>query len=133
MKEQKNIELFEIYAAKTLGLLYDEFPIPKNFNYHEFCDNKSIEDALSQALIAYHTIEWLSNNGFIVHSGIDRNYGDVKRAVLTLKGLELLKYDFLGSKLKDALRLGKEELIRQAVNKIFSLSALGLGKLIGNL
>ena len=31
MKEQKNIELFEIYAAKILGLLYDEFPIPKNF------------------------------------------------------------------------------------------------------
>ena len=115
----KNIKLFEIYSAKTLGLLYGHYPVPKSFNYYDFIDEDDMEEFLNSAVNAYYTIKELRKNGLLGYESLS-DEGEVKNALLTLKGVETLKKDTMGEKLKQALKIGKEEFIKTAVGKILT-------------
>ncbi|QYH11952.1 hypothetical protein A0056_000005 [Campylobacter jejuni] len=118
----ENIELFESYTAKTLGELYNAFPIPNDFNFFDFIPKLEYEEFLTHQLNAFHTINYLKANHFLDFKSIDIENGKVEKAILKPKALELLKQDGLGVQLKKALSTGRDELIRSIVNKALEMS-----------
>ncbi|EGF1228615.1 hypothetical protein IB030_000073 [Campylobacter jejuni] len=118
----ENIELFESYTAKTLGELYNSFPIPNDFNFFDFIPKLDYEEFLTHQLNAFHTINYLKVNHFLDFESIDIESGRVEKAILKPKALELLKQDGLGVQLKKALSTGRDELIRSIVNKALEMS-----------
>ncbi|MBE2985333.1 hypothetical protein CCAL6883_08285 [Campylobacter sp. RM6883] len=141
MKDQKNIELFDYYAGIIFARLIDEFPLPFNEKIADLLRNDidfSDDTELTRHNnIIYYTVMWLRDNGFIKVDQCTR--GVIVSAVLTHKGLEILKQvpqsidgKSLGDNLKQAVKIGKDELIKTAVNKIFSVSLTSLQKLSEN-
>jgi len=88
-----------------------------------------IDEVNKHVAIVYYTCLWLKENGFV---NLDNSFSSQKmisNVILTAKGLEILKQTpqsidgkSLGDNLKAAVQTGKDEFIKQAVNKIFSLS-----------
>lgn len=126
----KNIELFDYYAGIIFSELIDEFPLPKDIKAADIVKNDiHIDEANKHVAIVYYTCLWLKENGFV---NLDNSFSSqkmVSNVILTAKGLEILKQTpqsidgkSLGDNLKAAVQTGKDEFIKQAVNKIFSLS-----------
>nr|DAR65307.1 MAG TPA: hypothetical protein [Caudoviricetes sp.] len=130
MKEQKNIELFDYYAGVIFAELIDEFPLPKDLNAIKLTkDDINADEVNKHTAIVFFTAIWLRDNGFIRLDGTYSFQKVLSGAVLSYKGLEILKQvpqsvdgKSLGDNLKAAVQTGKDEFIKQAVNKIFSLS-----------
>ncbi|MBR8461502.1 hypothetical protein KDE13_07615 [Campylobacter sp. faydin G-140] len=129
--ENKNIELFNYYAGVLFARLIDEFPLPfdeKMANLlRDGIDFGDEIELIKHNNIIYYTVIWLCDNGFIKVEQCTK--GGIMGAVLTHKGLEILKKTpqsidgkSLGDNLKQAVKIGKEELIKTAVNKIFATS-----------
>lgn len=112
----ENIKLFNLFSAKTLNLLYESFPVPKSFNFYEFLDSAKPLSSIN----AFYTIKWLEKERFLTYESINES-GEVAKAILTHKGLELLKKDDIALELKTALKIGKEEIIKKIIDKLFSL------------
>ena len=128
--EMKNIELFDYYAGIIFSELIDEFPLPKDIKAADIVKNDiHIDEVNKHVAIVYYTCLWLKENGFV---NLDNSFSSqkmVSNVILTAKGLEILKQTpqsidgkSLGDNLKAAVQTGKDEFIKQAVNKIFSLS-----------
>lgn len=128
--EMKNIELFDYYAGIIFSELIDEFPLPKDIKAADIVKNDiHINEVNKHVAIVYYTCLWLKENGFV---NLDNSFSSqkmVSNVTLTAKGLEILKQTpqsidgkSLGDNLKAAVQTGKDEFIKQAVNKIFSLS-----------
>lgn len=126
----KNIELFDYYAGIIFSELIDEFPLPKDIKAADIVKNDiHINEVNKHVAIVYYTCLWLKENGFV---NLDNSFSSqkmVSNVTLTAKGLEILKQTpqsidgkSLGDNLKAAVQTGKDEFIKQAVNKIFSLS-----------
>ncbi|ERJ25864.1 hypothetical protein [Campylobacter concisus] len=126
----KNIELFDYYAGIIFSELIDEFPLPKDIKAADIVKNDiHIDEVNKHVAIVYYTCLWLKENGFV---NLDNSFSSqkmVSNVTLTAKGLEILKQTpqsidgkSLGDNLKAAVQTGKDEFIKQAVNKIFSLS-----------
>ncbi|WP_169753627.1 hypothetical protein [Campylobacter mucosalis] len=138
----KNIELFDYYSGVIFARLIDEFPLPFNDKMGNLLrDDINLEDEaelIRHQNIIYNTFIWLRDNGFLRLEQCTR--GNIVGVVLTAKGLETLKQTpksidgkSLGDNLKEAIKIGKDELIKQAVNKIFSVSLIGLQRLSQNI
>jgi len=95
-----NIELFDEYAARVLSQLYEQFPVKTGIDVRKLTghvDTNEYGAILSpdgqrsrQAEIAYATIEWLVETGYIRCKKAAPPYG-YSQCVLTAKGLEILK------------------------------------------
>ena len=140
MKEKTNLEWFDYYAAMLLSELLDTFPLPASLEIANFVKSGvPAENVQKHKQIIYYTIVWLRDNGFLKVGTTAFNYESASNMVLTAKGLEILKQvpesingKSLGDGLKEAVKVGKDELIKQAVNKILSVSILGLQKIADN-
>ncbi|WP_169780156.1 hypothetical protein [Campylobacter curvus] len=134
MKEQKNIELFDYYAGVIFAELIDEFPLPKDLKAVNLTKNDiSADEVNKHTAIVFFTGIWLRDNGFIRLDGAYSSQKVLSGAVLSYKGLEILKQvpqsidgKSLGDNLKEAVAVGKDELIKSAVNKIFAYSISAL-------
>lgn len=129
MKE--NIDLFDIYAGRILNELLSSFPIPYDLEVPKLTiDRLNDEDEKKHKEIIYHTINWLGEEDFIRYNVKTLGMELFTNVLLTSKGLEVLKQTpknlsdnpTLATHLKKAVATGKEELIKQAVNAIFSAS-----------
>lgn len=137
-----NIELFDEYAAKLFSHLYQTFPVKQQIDILEFFDLGSFDrlnpgqildesgladsSAERKAEIAWHTLTWLSETGFVTLERL-QPYHTATGVTLTVKGLEVLKSEpsslkpqkRIGNELIAALKVGNlevaKELIRQAV------------------
>lgn len=128
----KNIELFDYYAGVIFAELIDEFPLPQDIKIARIIKDEVInnpDDVNKHIAIAYNTGLWLRDNGFIK---VDNSFSSVRilqNAILTHKGLELLKQippslngvSFADS-IKNAVKLGKDEAIKESVNRLLSFS-----------
>ena len=125
-----NIELFDYSAGIIFSELIDEFPLPKDIKAADIVKNDiHIDEVNKHVAIVYYTCLWLKENGFV---NLDNSFSSqkmVSNVILTAKGLDILKQTpqsvdgkSLGDNLKAAVQTGKDEFIKQAVNKIFSLS-----------
>nr|VFK21743.1 MAG: hypothetical protein BECKLFY1418C_GA0070996_11024 [Candidatus Kentron sp. LFY] len=94
-----NIDLFDEYTAKILGMLYESFPIrlhlfatvisgdEKNDQHGNIVDKDEKPSHAFKVCMA--TIEWLRDAGYM-NCGKRCSFG-YKDCVLTVKGLEVLK------------------------------------------
>ena len=95
----QNIELFDEYVARTLGMLYGSFPIRIGLDALQMSGNPEVDDfgvsidergKRSKAFdVCMATIEWLIDTGYIDCKERDQ-YG-YSRCALTARGLEILK------------------------------------------
>lgn len=118
----KNIKLFDSYTAKTLGLLYEKFPLPCDFCYFDFVEAKDYEELITCNLNCFYAIQHLKNNDFLSYENIDQTHGSVEKAILTQKGLKVLRSESLGEQLNKALHCSKEIIIKSLVDKFIETS-----------
>ena len=127
----QNIELFDEYVARTLGMLYGSFPIRIGLDALQMSGNPEVDDfgvpidergKRSKAFdVCMATIEWLIDTGYIDCKERDQ-YG-YSRCALTARGLEILKavpasvqaQETIGEKLFYLIRKGSSiELAKEA-------------------
>ena len=132
----QNIELFDEYVARTLGMLYGSFPIRIGLDALQMSGNPEVDDfgvpidargKRSKAFdVCMATIEWLIDTGYIDCKERDQ-YG-YSRCALTARGLEILKavpesvqaQETIGEKLFYLIRKGSIELAKEAAKAAIS-------------
>ncbi|EHS0413364.1 hypothetical protein SJ414_000883 [Escherichia coli] len=134
MTTPSNIDVFNETVGKTFALLYEAFPqkitidvcaltgvsVPVPGEGEPAIRNKKY-DALT---LRYHSIEWLVDAGYVSANGTP--FTHFERAVLTAKGLELLKLDpeslkqSLGDKLVDATKSGAIDAIKSTASSVLT-------------
>lgn len=128
----ENIDLFDIYAGRVLNELLCKFPMPSDLKVPKLTiDRLNDKDEEKHREIIYHTINWLADENFIRYRDKTLGLELFTDVVLTSKGLKTLKQTpknlsdnpTLATSLKKAIATGKDELIKQAVNAIFSVGA----------
>ena len=106
-----NLDLFNLLAAKIFALLYERFPVLETISPDDLANQvnrgtRSIEDA---RLVASHTLNWLSEAGYV------QKTGDVTpfRYVLSPKGFESLNVSLKGNLLsfKSSPTIGEQLII----------------------
>ena len=128
----RNIELFDEYAARILSRLYERFPVKCGLDAREITGHTDADDfgaivapdgrASKEAEIAYATIEWLAETGYLRADDAHPPYG-YRSCVLSARGLELLKAtpqsvrvtETLGEKLIRLVAEGSMDAAKQAV------------------
>ena len=137
----RNIDLFNEYAARILGQLYEKFPVKDDLDVRSITGHTDVNEwgaicapdgrESKEAQVAYATIEWLADTGYI--RADDRRYPfGFARCVLTAEGLRLLEAtpesvqitETAGDKL---VRLVKEEAIGLARDTVRAILSLGTG------
>jgi hypothetical protein len=83
-----NVDLFELFAARTFAICYEHFPLPKQISPEELSrgadhDGVTIEHARQ---VAGHTLIWLCETGYLKKLGESPPF----RYVLSPKGFEIL-------------------------------------------
>lgn len=124
---------FNEITGKTLAFLYENFPLEKTILVKNLIDDASIDVTLENGVtvpskeceIAFATIKWLIEAGYISAKG--HPYASFSDAVLTAKGLELLKLmpdsltesfgDTLLAASKGAVTEGTKDVIGQVTSK----------------
>lgn len=143
MSTPPNIEVFNETVGKTLAFLYENFPRKIHFSVSELTgisepgiptphrteEEKAKQREQHQALeLRYYSIVWLVDTGYI--SAKTTPFNDFQDAVLTAKGLEVLKIEpeSLGApyadKLLEASKDGASEILK---NTASSLLTAGVG------
>ena len=130
-----NIELFDRYAAAIFGELYESFPIKTDIDarkisghaetneYGAICDSTGRRS--KEAEIAYATIEWLADTGYVRAKDKLYPFG-YSQCVLTAEGLRLLKAvpdsvqikTTVGDKLVRLLKEGSIEMAKDVVRSL---------------
>lgn len=129
----KNIEQFDLYVGKTLAKLYENFPLKLDLDICELVGvelDRNAVDVPRECHICFDSIEWLYESGYISREYTDAPLG-VYRTVLSARGLELLKStpksltpkDGIGEQIRDLVRQGKDQALRQSVNLVLSQGA----------
>lgn len=149
MSTPPNIEVFNETVGKTLAFLYENFPRRIHFSVskltgipepeiptpHRTEEEKAKQREQHQALeLRYYSIVWLVDTGYI--SAKPNSFNDFQDAVLTAKGLEVLKIEpkslggSYGDKLVEASKDGAAEVLKNAAS---SLLTTGVGLAIKRL
>ncbi|QKF64519.1 hypothetical protein [Campylobacter corcagiensis] len=124
----QNIELFDLYVGKVLTKLYESFPIKCEIYYKS--DFLEVDENIMRG-----TLIWLKDSEFIKYDAIMPNSDLVTGAILSLKGLELLKQKpktfqkSLGESLKVLANKGLDSAISKISNDILSYSYIFFSKL----
>lgn len=130
-----NIDKFDEYAGRILGLLYNSFPVPMDLAVPEVLDLAEMyndgglpPECDEDFSIAACTISWLQDAGYINFKG--SNGCDFFLSVLTEKGLEVLKSTpeslspssaSLGQQINSTMKAGGKEVLRALVNQAFAI------------
>lgn len=135
-----NIEQFDHIVAKVLGELYSTFPCPKNLSATDFVDDALTHNDFIGADVASengeffnHTIQWLSDAGYLKLGEIRTQTATVTRVVLTAKGLESLRAmpaslegkASLGERLADQAKSSGGESIKALVGEVIGAAVRG--------
>ncbi|VVP05437.1 hypothetical protein PS903_03001 [Pseudomonas fluorescens] len=130
-----NIEKFDDITAKVFAELYLSFPVPKTLMAEDFVESAMVFDErhgmeipTDDAEFFIATAEWLMQAGYLTCKPYP--YLRVDNAVLTAKGLEILKAipdsvnskSTIGEELATTAKEGGKEFARGLVSE-----ALGLG------
>ena len=138
-----NIELFDDFAGKIFGRLYENFPMPINLNHEEFLAPTFLEggdvdpDHMYKLKFFYATARWLASAGYTICS--DKESDCSNRVVLSAKGLEVLKATprsltigpSIGEQLAEATKGGGKELMRGLVSEALGIGARLFNPLVG--
>lgn len=138
-----NIEKFDEFVAKTLGLLYTAFPVPRELNACkdyglQYVYEKSIRHVMLtdeedfEAKIFYSTVQWLHQSGYIIIGREKKFPLGFEEVVLTTKGLVVLKAvpaslrddRTIGTRLIDAVKSGSKEVIEEVVKLVLSQAVI---------
>ncbi|WP_433770875.1 hypothetical protein [Pseudomonas putida] len=91
-----NIEMFDDITGKIFAALYQSFPMPSYLSVDDFVDSATkfsekhgMEISTPEAAFFIATAEWLIDAGYLTGTTYPDLY--VEKAVLTAKGLEVLK------------------------------------------
>ena len=87
----ENVDCFELYAGRVLGMLYEKFPLPRELTVDLILAGTP-EDSLDETTrrqIAGHTTIWLTRAGYIERATEDST--GPFRGTLTAKGFECLR------------------------------------------
>lgn len=132
-----NIELFDEYTGSVLAKLYQNFPIAIDLGVDEISGHTQMNDfgvivnekgkESKHAQVAWHTIQWLKNAGYI-HIETQYPYTGYHGCVLTAKGLEVLKatpesvqpQEYLGDQLVSAAKNGTTATLKEAAKQAIS-------------
>lgn len=134
----RNIDLFDEYVAIIFSQLYESFPIKSLLDVRQLTGHTDSDEfgrlcapngrPSKESEIAYATIEWLRDSGFI-RAG-EPNYPlAFQKCVLTTQGLEVLKATpesiqakgSIGDKLVRFVREGSLELAKEAAKTAISV------------
>ncbi|MGK2740525.1 hypothetical protein ACSHT0_06485 [Tepidicaulis sp. LMO-SS28] len=130
-----NIDKFNEQAARLFAHLYESFPEPVDCAYAELLgdlEEKRSDEPLEWLEVdeqfARSTMSWLVNEDFIDAQGFDT--AAMRGAVLTSKGLQILNavpvalqtQASIGDELKDAVKQGARDKIKELVGKILGAS-----------
>lgn len=139
-----NIEKFDDYAGRIFAELYKRFPMPYTLNPHDFVEITEIWDerlemtfASEDAKFFVATGNWLIDAGYVYAA--KKNTSGIKDAVLTSKGLEILKAtpdsvsekNSLGEALISSVAEGGKEVTKGLVAQAFGLGARYLSPIVG--
>ena len=135
----RNIELFDEYAARILSRLYERFPVKCPLDAREITGHTDTDEygaivapdgrVSKEAGVAYATIEWLAETGYLRADDAHPPYG-YGSCVLSARGLELLKAtpqsvrvtETLGDKLVRLVAEGSMELAKDAVRAAIAIA-----------
>ena len=135
----RNIELFDEYVARILSRLYEQFPVKCPLDVREITGHTDTDEygaivapdgrASKEAEIAYATIEWLAETGYLRADDASPPYG-YRSCVLSARGLELLKAtpqsvrvtETLGDKLVRLVAEGSMELAKDAARAAIAIA-----------
>lgn len=130
-----NIDLFDHYAALVLGELYENFPVARDLDTRKLTGHADTDEygaicgpdgrPSKQVEIAYHTISWLVDAGYVRCRDQRPLYG-FSGCVLTAEGLRLLKAtpesvrvkETIGAKLARLVREGSIDLAKDIIRSI---------------
>lgn len=136
----RNIDLFDQYAADVLGRLYESFPVKCQLDVRNITGHAETNEygaicapggrPSKEAEIAYATIEWLVDTGYIRADHRSPGFS-FQGCVLSPRGLEVLKSvpesvkvkETIGDKLVRLLREGSIDLAKDAVRAAISAGA----------
>lgn len=139
-----NIDVFNDLTGRILGDLYLQFPMPKPLiaeNYVEAAttwhEKYQMDMPSDEAEFFLATAGWLINAGYL--TGKVKPYTHVEDAVLTAKGLEVLKAipdslkggASIGEQLANAAKEGGKETMRGLVTEALGLGARLISPLVG--
>ena len=139
-----NIELFDEFAGKIFGQLYERFPVPKDLHIEDFFPTISKEggDAAASEIshkrtVFYATTVWLQSAGYTTSA--DERSSFSNQVVLTAKGLEVLKATprsltigpSIGEQLAEATKEGGKEIMRGLVSEALGIGARLFNPLVG--
>lgn len=138
MLQTDNITYFDELTGQVLAHLYSTFPVPAHLLSKDYVDeaytyNEHImtDVASEQSEFFIATCEWLRQAGYIHTGEKDPNSQVVRDAVLSAKGLELLKVKpqnltdgpTLGDELSKAARDGAKDAVKKSVGQVLGLGA----------
>jgi len=136
MTTPHNIEIFNETVGKTLAFLYESFPRRTSFNVSQLTgipapsmdEEKQARIEKIRALeLRYYSIAWLVDSGYI--SAKPFPYDEFHDAVLTAKGLEVLKFEpeslktSFGDKLLDASKNSASEVLKSTTSSLLTAGA----------
>lgn len=118
-----NMEKFNKCAAEIFSLLYETFPIGADIEINSFPQYNNPEDIE----IFFASIDFLDSEGFLKCR--EKVYGGYLGVVLTSKGFTVLNStpeaigskETLGEKVKNVLKIGKDEGIKSVIREIIRL------------
>lgn len=140
----KNIQLFDEYAGQIFAHLYQSFPVPTSVMPQDFIScgsiglqNNEFAHTGEDAKIFLATAKWLVMSGYITCNG--ENFSYVRDAVLTAKGLEILKSTpssikggpSLGDRLATAAKEDGREALRSVTAEVLGLGVRLISPLVG--
>ncbi|BDO06950.1 hypothetical protein [Aeromonas caviae] len=137
-----NIERFDLTVVLVLAELYGRFPVRKALDASKFMltDDGQIAEGLSsreeaeldfndpyfkRKQFAFECMHWLIEAGYL--HGKAHAYEYIENAVLTAKGLEVLKatpdslQESLGERMQEAAKSGMGETARALIGQVVSL------------
>ncbi|EPB4503246.1 hypothetical protein [Yersinia enterocolitica] len=136
MTTPPNIEIFNETVGKTLAFLYENFPQRMSFTVSELTgipvpslvEEKQTRIEKYRALeMRYYSIAWLVDTGYISAKPIP--YDEFHDAVLTAKGLEVLKIEPeslkapFGDKLIEASKNSAAEVLKSTASSLLTAGA----------
>lgn len=139
-----NIEKFDDIASRIFAELYQSFPIPRNLRTDDYLDNETRWDETYKQDVFVDsgeffeaTVNWLMAAGYF--TGSFNHYSRVEDAVLTSKGLEVLRATpaslkggpSIGEQLAGAAKAGGAETMRGLLSEALGIGARLVSPLVG--
>jgi len=133
-----NIDHFDKYVAVVLGRLYEQFPVKTNLDVRDITGHTDTNKfglvcapdgrESREAVIAYATIEWLVDTGYVRAASSAMPMG-FQGCVLTAEGLKLLKAvpgsvqatETVGDKLARLVQEGALDLAKDLVKGVLAI------------